>query len=262
MIDAVLPLTLKDYERSLILRRSLSEYVRDLGTLFVVAPDDQTDAIRERTKQHADDGLRLVVLPETEVVPELRYFKSTGGWYRQQLVKLAIFEHVQSDFYLTLDADVFATRPVSSTQLVPGGRALCLTRREDLHPVWYRRTSRVLGERLRRSGISHNVTPAVLARRGVEELAGWLGERWRRGQYASGYRGVRQRVARLRLGYGGKPALAPWRLYLTAGLPWTEYALYYSFLELRDHFTKYHQEQDIGICNEEEFFLARRQYAL
>ena len=251
-IDAVLPLTLKDYERSLILRRSLSEYFRGLGTIFVVSPDDQTDTIRKRVKQQAADGLRLEVLPETEVVPELRYFKSTKGWYRQQLVKLAIFKHVQSDFYLTLDADVVATRPVTSEQLVPGGRALCITHHEDVHPAWYRSAAYVLGESLRRSVIAHNVTPAVLARRGVEELAEWLGERWRRGQYASGRRGVFQRIARLRL--GRKEDLAPWRLYLIAALPWTEYALYYSFLELRDRLAHYHVERDVGICDEQNSF--------
>ena len=252
MIDAVLPLTLKDYQRSLILRRSLSTYFRGLGTLFVVTPDDQADAIRTLVEQEAGDGLRFEVIPETDVVPELRHFARTGGWYRQQLVKLAIFKHVRSDFYLTLDADVFATRPVTAEQLAPGGRALCLTHHTDVHPGWYRRTACVLGGSLRRPGIAHNVTPAVLARQGVEELAGWLDERWRHGRYASGYRSLLQRIARLR--FGRKTDLAPWRLYLIAALPWTEYALYYSFLELTDRFAHYHQEQDIGICDEQNSF--------
>jgi hypothetical protein len=251
-MDAVLPLTLKDYDRSLILRRSLSEFFHDLGTLFVVTPDDQHNEIRERVKRHAHDALCLEVLPETEVVPELRHFRATGGWYRQQLVKLAVFERVRSDFYLTLDADVIATRPVSSALLTPEGRALCLVRYEDLHPVWYQRAAEVFGEPLRRTGISHNVTPAVLARHGVEELAVWLGERWRVRRFAAGHRGMRQRLARLL--FGRNQALAPWRLYLTAALPWTEYALYYSFLELRDRFTRYHQEHERGISYEPDSF--------
>ena len=34
------------------------------------------------------------------------------GWLTQQIVKLAMAERVESDFYLTLDADVICTRTV------------------------------------------------------------------------------------------------------------------------------------------------------
>ncbi len=252
-MDAVLPLTLKDYERSLILRRSLSLFFSGLGSLFVVTPDHEYDAIVDRVSQHPEDGLKLEVLRETVVAPELRSFPRIRGWYRQQIIKLAIYEHIQSDFYLTLDADVIATRAVSPAQLVPGGRALCLVHFENVHPDWYQQASAVLGEAFPRPAICHNVTPAVLARAGMAELAAYLDDRWKARRFAGGWRGIRQHLARFRF---GQPlsGLAAWRLYLSSGLPWTEYAVYYSFLEATQRFFVYHQEHNTGIADEQHSF--------
>src|SRR5690606_42105927 len=65
-----------------------------------------------------------ILLSEDALVPELREHRARG-WYRQQLIKLAIAERVASDYYLTFDADVVATRPITIERLLPGGRAPC-----------------------------------------------------------------------------------------------------------------------------------------
>ncbi|MEO1230548.1 MAG: DUF6492 family protein [Myxococcota bacterium] len=55
-------------------------------------------------------------LPEPELAPELETSRARG-WFKQQLVKLAIHERIESAFYLTFDADVVATRPVAPKDL-------------------------------------------------------------------------------------------------------------------------------------------------
>jgi hypothetical protein len=158
------------------------------------------------------------------------------GWYRQQLLKLAVAPHVATENYLTLDADVICVRNASPEALAPGGKGLCHVIAEDLHPDWYRGSLSVLGLPAKRRGVLHNVTPAVLNRRAVLALQHHLAERAARGEFRRDLTGLRQRWLMRRLRGQGEP----WRLYLIVGAPWTEYALYYSFLEATDQFEAYH----------------------
>ena len=70
-----------------------------------------------------------------------------------QLVKLSIATMVETDFYLTLDADVVCVKPLRFDALIRDGRAVTNTTSEDWHSDWYGWCERVLG--MRRSGITH-----------------------------------------------------------------------------------------------------------
>lgn len=233
-MDAVLPLIESDLDRSDILLRSLGSRVTGLGTLWIVVPDDQRNAIESHLLRRPQWIEAWRVIGETDVVPELRWVRPRG-WYRQQLIKLAIAEHVQSETYLTLDADVICTRKFSTTELAPNGKPLCYVIPEDLHPDWYRGSEAVLGLSAPKKGILHNVTPAVLARGGVLAMRDHLERRLLSG----GVRGVKQRLAFLR--HRDKDSrVARWRLMLASGTPWTEYSLYYTYLEATGQFSTFH----------------------
>ena len=146
------------------------------------------------------------VVVDSEVVPEVRAVSpAPHGWHLQQLVKLAIAERVASPFYLTLDADVICVRPTRYDDLVRDGRALAQVTPPH-HPEWNDDAERVLG--LPRSERQYGVTPALLSRGGVLELQRHLG--------------------------------ADWRGRLLRELPWTEYALYHTFLEGIGQWTRHH----------------------
>jgi hypothetical protein len=244
-MDAVLPLTLRDVPRASLLLESLSRHFSGLGRLWVVAPERELSAI-ERGLAHAPDGLQLELFGEASLVPELSLTPLLKGWYRQQLVKLAVFERVTSELYLTLDADVICTKPVSPGLLAPRGLGPCHVSERDLHPDWYRGSEALLGLDAPRRGISHNVTPAVLHRRGVAELAEYLERKSGIGAFSRGLRGLRQRVLLARARRRRAQAFAGWRLLLAAGTPWTEYALYYTFLEATGRFDQFHSRD--GAC--------------
>ena len=89
---------------------------------------------------------------------------------------------------------------------MPQGRALVQTTPPN-HPEWNDDAERVLG--LPRSGRQYGVTPALLSVDAVRALAAHLGG-------------------------------AGWRRLLLRSLPWTEYALYHTFLEQTDLFDRYH----------------------
>jgi len=232
-MDAVLPLTVRDVSRARLLFDSLAPRFRGLGTLWIVSPDTDSALIESSLREYKG-RLDLQVVPETRIAPELAHAPWLKGWYRQQLVKLAIHEHIASPFYLTLDADVICVRELTPEDLTPGGRAICHVVEQDLHGDWYAASEAVLGLSPRRRGISHNVTPAVLSREAVAELATYLSGRAQARHFASGFRGLKQRLWSL-----GSSSRS-YRGLLAASAPWTEYALYYTFLEATQRFDRYH----------------------
>lgn len=238
-MDAVLPVTLRDLPRASLLFESLAQNFVGLGNLWVVCPERELGAI-ERALQRMPGNLPFRVLSESSLVPELSLTPFLKGWYRQQIVKLAIFERVTSTLYLTLDADVICTKSVSPAQLAPGGLAPCHVTERDLHPDWYRGSQALLGLDAPQRGVSHNVTPAVLHREGVAELAQYLERKARIGAFAGGLRGLKQRVLCARARRDRAREFAGWRLLLAAGTPWTEYALYFTFLEATGRFDRFH----------------------
>ncbi|MEM9691808.1 MAG: DUF6492 family protein [Myxococcota bacterium] len=242
-MDAVLPLIGRDAPRARILFRSLERFFTGLGHVYVVMPPRDRTTV-ERTLRNSD--ISCVFVEETTVAPELSAFSHVRGWYQQQLLKLAIADWVDTPFYLTFDADVLATRAVGPDDLIRDGRALSHVDARDLHPDWYAATERLLGQPMVRRGISHNVTPAILSRDAVRRLTTAMTARVERGQYARGRAGLKQRLAHLRFG-----ARTNWRTYLLAGLPWTEYALYYSFLEQQGIYEQFHLERDPCIYDTE-----------
>lgn len=240
VIDAVLPVTVADMPRARLLLRSLSARFECLGTLYVVAPGHQCGAV--------ESGLAglcagVQVLSESEVVPELAWLGHVRGWYRQQLVKLAIANRVSSEFYLTLDADVLCTRRTTLGQLLDHDGACPragVSVLPDSHPDWYAHSIKVLGLPAKRTGLLHNVTPALLSREGVLGLQAHLAQRAANKAWASGLRGVKQRAAMARFWLRKPTGFERWRLWLGSSTPWTEYALYYSFLESTGRYEAYH----------------------
>jgi hypothetical protein len=237
-IDAVLPLTSRDYERFEILRKSLGRFFIDLGTCWVVTPDKECDQIRSLV---GEDPYRVV--PESTVIPELRFYNfarerwgkrhaPTDGWNVQQLIKLAIADRIASPFYLTLDADVLCTKPVRASELILGGRAISHRYKGEIHREWYLWAERVLG--LPRSGWTHGVTPALLSKEGMMRLQEYLSRRVNPA--------LRLAAKPLPDRSALKAILASWRSFLLRHIPWTEYTLYNTFLEAEGLYDTYHAQ--------------------
>jgi len=249
-IDAVLPLLPRDFQRFTLLARSLERFMTDLGQLWVVVPDRfhaQLTPLLEPYRRR----LPLTVIKEQQWVPEMPQLRHLPGWYKQQLVKLAAAEFLSSDFFLTLDADVVCTRPVSYQQLVIDGRAPCHAIAGCDHPQWYEGSEAVLGLTAKRNNILHNVTPCVLARQGVLELIEHLNRVARERPYARGFRGIQQRIFFTLHRLGRHRARPPWRGWLGASRPWAEYATYFTFLEATGRYEQFHFDSERNACRGE-----------
>lgn len=223
-IDAVLPIKRSDHDRFVrLLLPSMRHFFAGLGTCWMLAPSNEVEDLRALV-----DDPRFVVLAEEEIVPEITAAKKrraargerVSGWMIQQLLKLSIARSISSSFYLTLDADVLCVKPTTVDSLVVAGRGIANVRDElpqanpkAPHARWYRHAAEMLG--LPESRRTHGVTPAVLSRDGAIALLSHLEAR----PAADGQRA---------------------EAYLLENLDWTEYTLYYTFLEGRGLFARYH----------------------
>ena len=245
-MESVIPLVEKDFNRFQLLLVSLNKYSSEFGMMHVVVPEREVTRIRSRICR-LKIQFEWRVVSEEEIVPEFKHFHWISGWEKQQLIKLAIAEFVQSDYYLTLDADVVCTRAVTPDKLLIGGKAPCFVEFENKYPNWYDSASRVLRCPLAREGLMHNVTPAVLSRHGVISLTNYLSSKWNRFKIPSDKRSRLHVKMWLRTFLQRDPRWVSWRLYLIANLPWTEYSLYYSYLEAKRLFNSLHVEVEVPI---------------
>jgi len=210
-IDAVLPLTLKDFARFKLLYKTMTLF-KDLNTCWVITKDNEFKEIKSRIKDK-----KYKVIKETSIVPEFKNYKTLGGWYKQQLLKFAIAKKIESDFYLILDADLICVRTVRYSDLITNGKALSQIEKVDFHPEWYKDAERILG--LKRSGLKHGVTPALFCKEGVLNLQDFLNKR-----------------------ASSNAKKINWRMHLIKHLPWTEYTLYFTFMEGIGLFQKYYNK--------------------
>jgi len=224
-LDAVLPLTLKDLERARILLRTCSLFFEDLETLWIVVPDNTIDDIKSALKYE-----KAEIIGESDLVPEFRIHRFMEGWFKQQLIKLAIAERISNSFYVTFDSDVLCVQKIQYKDLIKNDKAICQIAKPGTHEEWYGWAEKVL--KLKKSDKSHAVTPAVLSREAVILLFAHL--RQNINPIFSSTAKIFPEGSLLR------DYLQGHRGFLARNLPWTEYAIYYTFLEALNLFEKYH----------------------
>jgi hypothetical protein len=201
---------------------------RFLEQFIIVTPGKDAELVRQAVAPQMNT-LKIELLNENDVCPEFledpdttnNWPKPNKGWFRQQLIKLAIYEHVRTPFYMTLDADVLFVRNFDPHLLIRNGKAaLNVQRAEDFRSIYcedtvtltvkvreirYRQVERILRckrkQRYREQW--YGETPVLLNRHLVESLASYI-------QKTSGKH---------------------WRHALIKKLPWTEYPLYFLFAE-------------------------------
>ncbi len=162
---------------------------------------------------------------------------STPGWYIQQLIKLSIARHISAEYYVILDSDIICMKAVSYASLIHNGRALTnVETPRDYHRLYnaeaamqetsckqgrYRRSAALLG--YTRPSRLHNrfygETPVALHTKSVLALTAHIERRF----------------------------LQPWDRFLLSRSDWTEYSLYFQYLEM---FELLYSVTKLKDCNE------------
>lgn len=245
-MEAILPLTQSATFRagSLLLPSLLKNY-RDLSRLWVASPAAQLSYVRKELS-----GLNLppaTFISDEELLPELSEharwgLPPPGGWYRQQVIKLAISERIEGAFYLTLDDDLISVSPFSDSDIIHSGRALRdqdlvgyrmrISKEDDENAAWLTASAWIL--RCSPLAYQPDLTPSVLSRTAVGSLIKSL----RTGRQPSARR---WKLAAAVAFITGRKGLNSWRGRLLAhSARWSEYSLYDTHLESRSEFHKYH----------------------
>lgn len=207
-LDVVVPLALRDLDRFQILRASIAQFWACEGAIYVVVRDQDETAIAAVV---GDDN-RYHVLKESTIAPILAEWDPGWGWYRQQLIKLAIAAFTTSDFYLTLDADCFLVRTIVREDLVVDGRGAVEYVPTRNFPEWYEAAVRLLGLQ-QRPEKSASVTPFLYNVRLVRDL-----------------------IERLK----GLTPTGQWEQLLLERPGWTEHTLYHAHAEDRELWDVFH----------------------
>lgn len=182
---------------------------------------------------------KTTLLDQNNVCPEFRsdpdtintWPKPNKGWFRQQLIKLAIHEHVRTPFYMTLDSDVLFVRNFNTHSVIRDGKAALNVQKEDdfrrlyceetvvkevkVRKVRYRQAEHILKCRRKRAylGRWYGETPVLLNCQLVEALTNHIEDTW----------------------------VKPWRQALLDNLPWTEYPLYFLYAEEQGLLKRYYE---------------------
>ncbi len=210
----------QNIERAKVLLFSISFFWTDPEPfeIFICIPGEELDEAKSRIPSYKN--LILHFVDENVVVPEVTKLQA-NGWLKQQILKLAAFNILESKFFITLDPDVICCKEISREIFLPRGRALSQWEYRTCHPNWWLASSRLLGMEATQTQMGLGVTPNILVTDVCRSLAGHLNTR----------------------------SAENWWNYLTSkemlsaaplGNSWTEYTLYNVFLENCGILSQYH----------------------
>jgi hypothetical protein len=190
-ISAVLPLKasgsydVNDLKRAHILFTSLQNFVAagTISEIFVLVPAAEVDLVKQ--EYACWQSLKIKVMAEDDLLPEFKKYPKMRGWRKQQLLKIAIANLVENEFYLTLDADVICLKPLDESKLVIDGKALLQYEQRAQHPKWWKSSARILkmNPDVGPKDLGMTVTPALMSRTLSQKLMQELspnkaGENW------------------------------------------------------------------------------------
>ena len=180
----------------------------DLHEFLIIAPPSDVEEVRKGVEAFADP-LRIRVLADTDLVPLVEGMSS--GWAKQQILKLAAANVLQTKHFLVFDTDNLMLSPAGFEQLCPGGRARVTREAFGVHPRWWRMSARMLRYSFKfdRSFSGPTTTPQILHTQIAREL---------------------QREIEIRRGK------APWECLLASYRGWSEYTM--AWLYLLTHYDK------------------------
>ncbi len=190
-ISAVLPLKasgsydVNDLKRAHILFNSLQTFVAPgtISEIFVLVPAAEVELV---TQEYACwQSLNIKVMAEDELLPEFKKYPKMRGWRKQQLLKIAIANLVENEFYLTLDADVICLKPLDESTLIIQGKALLQYEPRAQHPKWWKSSARILkmspdvGPKDRGMTVTPALMSRTLSKKLMQELSpAKAGENW------------------------------------------------------------------------------------
>lgn len=149
-LSIVLPIKIRVHHEHSELERiqrlllpSLQKFLKldDLHELVIITPPGDTEEVRKGVEPFAA-SLRIRVLSDTDLVPRVEGMGS--GWAKQQILKIAASNVLQTKHYLVFDTDNLMVSAAGFAELCPGGKARVTREDFEVHPRWWRMSARML----------------------------------------------------------------------------------------------------------------------
>jgi len=220
----------QDLERFRLLLDTFDRFFdkRFLEQFIIVTPRHDEASIRKALGTRIDTA-NISILDENDVCPEFyrdpvttsTWPNPNKGWYKQQLIKLAIGKHVRTNFYMTLDSDVLFVTDFDTHSLIRNGKATLNVQTEEDFRNLYREDVVSKTVKIRQSRYKQ-VEPILRCGRKNGYLNQWYGETPVL---------LNRQLVKLLTSHIQQTWEKPWRDALLDNLPWTEYALYFLFAE-------------------------------
>lgn len=172
-ISAILPIKTRgrhyadNIGRCDILFSSLRHFTnpRIFHRFVIVVPREEIDEVKGYAKAWSDFPIEVVDEAEhMAVFAEYSQRHQIRNWHRQQIIKLYAPALIDTEYFLVLDPDCFATHAFDIASLIVDGKALTHLQPRTVEPYYWEASAKLLDvdPQLERSGIWW--TPAILSR--------------------------------------------------------------------------------------------------
>ncbi len=86
--------------------------------------------------------LPLEIISDSDICPELNKYKN--GWVKQQIIKLKIAEIIKTEYYFTLDSDMFFSRKCNYNDFFVNNKPRINLHLFNEHIIWWKNTANFL----------------------------------------------------------------------------------------------------------------------
>ncbi len=127
--------------------------------LLIITPEEDLSYFDPKDLGLLDFKYRVFI--DKEVIGKHKY---VIGWFKQQLIKLAIAGQVKSTHYLTLDSDLILCSSVSYKDFFEEGKPIIQQEKYQYHLDWWQNTAKLMGYHQDFNPLDScpGVTPAIL----------------------------------------------------------------------------------------------------
>ena len=175
-ISAVLPLKLEKHktdslEQCILLFESYLQYGQRLffDRFLIVSP--KTEIAKLKIKfGHFEKHLPLEYIDENLLISYVNKKPWVSGWRKQQLIKLAVSTIMNTEYYITFDADVLFKKNLANDDLFADGKAIIHTQSKMSRPKWWNGSAKILNVAPNLLEVGMGVTPAILHTKSVRNL--------------------------------------------------------------------------------------------
>ena len=246
-ITIAIPSIYKDIERLNNLLWSIHKFISKdfIDIIYIIVPDNDYNKFTKFTFFESEEITikeKIIFIRESELVPsnifstkKIFLLNNKNGWFKQQILKLAIAFIIKTKFYLILDSDCLFIKPlVFSDLLIKKDNSIISILQEEeiyIHDKWWKGSAKLLGitdSFLDSIKTGIGVTPQILSVDIVKELCNFI-ESKEQGKWYS--------------------ILWINRIQIFPSIIWTEYTLYYLFSLRTGILQKYHILKKNSICN-------------